>query len=233
MRDGLQLHNPGDLSPVVEPAWVSQTPWPIKPDIVLEGGNPGSLLTKQIRHRHTEWIQTMPDNTVQPTNVHNNDYDECRHCPNDAHGHHDHGRYPVSGPRPSATCSSTQPMDTTDAKRDRWAGISRRQRAAYIHRYGFGVPTADRALRSATDALTLVVQDTIHPFERGALQEMHLHDLPWPREELADLGEVPVKIRVTLSYFIEPSPTAQRRSIPIPLCLSPAPVRPSGARRDQ
>jgi hypothetical protein len=87
------------------------------------------------------------------------------------------------------------------------AGTSRRQRGAFIRRYGFGVPTAERALRSATDALTLVVQDTIHPFHRGALREMHLHDLAWPRDELSDLGEVPVRMRVTLSYFIEPSPT--------------------------
>jgi hypothetical protein len=36
---------------------------------------------------------------------------------------------------------------------------------------------------------------------------MHLHDLPWPRDVLADLGETPVRMRVTLSYFIEPSPT--------------------------
>jgi hypothetical protein len=87
------------------------------------------------------------------------------------------------------------------------AGTSRRQRGALIRRYGFGVPSTERALRSATDALTLIVQDAIHPFRRGALREMHLHDLPWPRDELADLGEVPVKMRVTLSYFIEPSPT--------------------------
>lgn len=69
------------------------------------------------------------------------------------------------------------------------------------------MPTLERALRSATNALTLIVQDTIHPFFRGALREMHLHDLPWPRDVLADLGETPVRMRVTLSYFIEPSPT--------------------------
>ena len=84
---------------------------------------------------------------------------------------------------------------------------NRRQRAKYIRRYGFGVPTLERAIRSAANALTLVVQDTIHPFRRGALREMHLHDLPWPRDVLADLAETPVTMRVTLSYFIEPSPT--------------------------
>jgi hypothetical protein len=86
-------------------------------------------------------------------------------------------------------------------------GDSRRQRAALLRRYGFGIPSRDRVLRSATNALTLIVQDTIHPFENSKLREMHLHELPWPRDVLADLGELPVTMRVTLSYFIEPSPT--------------------------
>lgn len=41
----------------------------------------------------------------------------------------------------------------------------------------------------------------------GKLREMHIHDLPWPCDVLADLGEAPVRLRATLSYFIEPSPT--------------------------
>lgn len=35
---------------------------------------------------------------------------------------------------------------------------------------------------------------------------MALHEIPWPSEVLIGLGEAPVKMRVTLSYFIDPSP---------------------------
>lgn len=35
---------------------------------------------------------------------------------------------------------------------------------------------------------------------------MHLYNLPWPKDELLGLGEIRVKMRVTLSYFIEPGP---------------------------
>jgi hypothetical protein len=35
---------------------------------------------------------------------------------------------------------------------------------------------------------------------------MHLHRLPWPAQVLQDLADVEVRMRVTLSYFIEPSP---------------------------
>ncbi|MGH8727550.1 MAG: S8 family peptidase, partial [Burkholderiales bacterium] len=56
------------------------------------------------------------------------------------------------------------------------------------------------------DSLTLVLQATFHPFEDGKMREMHLHALPWPKEILEGLGETPVRLRVTLSYFIEPNP---------------------------
>ena len=35
---------------------------------------------------------------------------------------------------------------------------------------------------------------------------MHLHRLPWPRDELLALGDQDVELRVTLSYFVEPNP---------------------------
>jgi hypothetical protein len=82
----------------------------------------------------------------------------------------------------------------------------KRARARLVRRYGFGVPSLDRALRSANDALTLVVQAEIHPFADGKMREMHLYELPWPKEVLEGLGQTSVRLRVTLSYFIEPNP---------------------------
>ena len=74
-----------------------------------------------------------------------------------------------------------------------------------------GVPRLDRALRSAADALTLISQATIRPFEGGSsvkkVREMNLHELPWPQKQLESLGSTQVRLRVTLSYFIEPNPS--------------------------
>jgi hypothetical protein len=36
---------------------------------------------------------------------------------------------------------------------------------------------------------------------------MQLYELPWPIDQLRDLGDLPVELRVTLSYFIEPNPS--------------------------
>lgn len=62
-------------------------------------------------------------------------------------------------------------------------------------------------------SLTLVAQQGIQPFvirddgkKTRATNEMHLYHLPWPQDELLELGETNVRMRVTLSYFVEPGP---------------------------
>jgi hypothetical protein len=64
---------------------------------------------------------------------------------------------------------------------------------------------------SASNSLTLIVEDELQPFEKlkdkdPTTCDMHLHDLPWPLEILESLGAADVEMRVTLSYFIEPNP---------------------------
>ncbi len=69
----------------------------------------------------------------------------------------------------------------------RGSGDRKRARLRLARRYGFGVPSLERAVRSANDALTLVAQATISPFAAGRMREMHLHALPWPTAGSKDL----------------------------------------------
>lgn len=76
---------------------------------------------------------------------------------------------------------------------------------------GYGVPNFERAISSRNNALTLVSQETIQPFRyndsnKPSVNEMHIYELPWPRDILLALAESPVRLRVTLCYFIEPGP---------------------------
>ena len=75
---------------------------------------------------------------------------------------------------------------------------------------GYGVPNLDRALYCASNSLTLISQATLQPYdkrnERYVTRDMHLYSLPWPSDALSELGEMPVRMRVTLSYFVEPGP---------------------------
>ena len=88
--------------------------------------------------------------------------------------------------------------------------------AELLQRFGFGKPNRERALLSLDNALTMIVQDEIQTYRRGAsnsiaLGEMKWHSLPWPREALEALGPEEVRLRITLSYFVEPNPSRSSR----------------------
>lgn len=80
-----------------------------------------------------------------------------------------------------------------------------------IRACGYGVPDLERAVYSAQNSVNLIIEDELQPFiKKGngnpTSNEMHMHDIPWPTDILKNLGENKVKMRVTLSYYIEPGP---------------------------
>ena len=84
-------------------------------------------------------------------------------------------------------------------------------RLSLLRRYGWGVPTGEAVLYSSRQSVTLVNQDEFVPFEGEdyKMRRFRLHTLPWPAEILAQIGDKGVRLRITLSYFVEPS--ASRR----------------------
>lgn len=102
----------------------------------------------------------------------------------------------------------------------RWTGhmdqlvaqcATKRDKADCLRRFGYGVPDLGRAIASAVDDLALVAQNTIRPFrlERGSVRfnESHIYQLPWPRDVLEQLDNTRVRLKVALSYFVEPNPS--------------------------
>lgn len=224
----------GDLSPFSRTSRLFKSQWPSKPEVVLEGGNaalpPGG--------GNADWPDSLavlttawnpPERLITTTNATSAATAAAAYLAASIAA-----EYPGFWPETIRAliihaAEWTQPM----RQHFNEAGTSKRQREMLVRRYGFGVPTLERCLRSAANALTLVVQDTIHPYSAGKLREMHIHDLPWPREELAELGEAPVRLRATLSYFIEPSPTRPWMASPVSLCVTPATLRPASCHGDK
>lgn len=79
-----------------------------------------------------------------------------------------------------------------------------------LRKFGHGVPSFERARASAENHLALVAQNEIKPFKTDAgakkFSDCHFYRLPWPKEILEELGEQDVRLKLTLSYFIEPNP---------------------------
>jgi len=205
--DWVPVAPPGELSPFSRTSVSFQSQWPIKPEIVLEGGNtarsPGGEIDWPESLQLLTTHRTPAQRLLTTTNATSAATAQAAQLAGAIAA-----EYPSLWPETirALLVHSAEWTPAMHAQLDA-AGNSRRARETLIRRYGFGVPSSDRALRSAGDALTLVLQDTIRPFEDSRLREMHTHDLPWPTEALEDLAEAPVRLRVTLSYFIEPNPT--------------------------
>jgi hypothetical protein len=78
--------------------------------------------------------------------------------------------------------------------------------------YGYGQPNLRRALSSAENAVTLTFEGQLQPYRKVGSEirtfQMHVHQLPWPIAALEELDTAMIRMRVTLSYFIEPSPSS-------------------------
>ena len=203
----------GGLSPFSTTSLTWERHWPLKPDVVLEGGNAAqdalsavemsslSLLTAH--YRPADRLFCTANATSAATALAARMSAQIMTA------------YPDLWPE-TIRALIVQSAEWTDAMK-RFFLPSRKEPSKIdyqrlVQRCGFGAPNLDRALWSVSNSLTMVVQERLHPFKREpgkqtTLRDMHLHSLPWPQDVLEDLGETPVEMRVTLSYFIEPSPS--------------------------
>jgi hypothetical protein len=213
---GVALAPSGDLAPSSRTAsWLSH--WPIKPDVVFEGGNwvvngapppmgHSALALLTTDHQFPTRAFTTCGETsgaaALGARAITELWSDYRHL------------WPetiraifVSSARWTQQMRSHLPA--TPAKGDF---------GRLFQRYGYGVPDMERARRSASNALTLVVQDSITPYRKSdkpsaehVHNEMKLFELPWPVEELRKLTNTPVTLRVALSTFIRPDPSEPAR----------------------
>lgn len=200
----------GELSPfsTTSAQW-DHDKWPIKPEIVFEGGNAAKT--------PEGWIDDPDD--LRPLST----------CHDFTRAHF----WPFGGTSAAAAQVAWMAARIQATYPDLWpetlrgllvhsaswtptmlaqfrSGTGKGAYQTILRSCGYGVPDLEKALSCARNSLTLVCQESIQPFVvRGATRatkDMHLYALPWPAEELLRLGETPVRMRVTLSYFIEPGP---------------------------
>jgi Subtilase family len=197
----------GDLSPYSRTSVSFHRSWPAKPDVVLEGGNvarspegrfdsPYSFqrLTTKAPLRDARLLTVIGQTSAATA--------QAAHLAASIQA-----EYPSLWPETVRALLVHSAEWTPRMRAEVNAAHLRADRDVLRRRYGMGVPSFARATRSAADALTMIVQDELHPFdEEGRMRDMHVVDLPWPTDILSDLGAAPVRLRVTLSYFVEPNP---------------------------
>ena len=217
LQDHAPLAQPGELSPFSSTSLVwDEKKWPVKPEILLEGGNvargPGgtfsvhddlSLLTTghQPNQRQFDSINATSAAAAQAAWM----------------AAQIQARYPDAWPE-TIRGLMIHTAEWPDALKRQFLGgngqgeYSKTEYGQLLRICGYGVPNLGRALACASNSLTLISEAEIQPYTKKegsssySTKDMHLHRLPWPRDILLSLGEREIAMRVTLSYFIEPGP---------------------------
>ena len=202
----------GGLSPFSTTSLTWEGHWPLKPDIVLEGGNAATDRLGPVSMASLSLLTTnhLPDRLFTTTNA-----TSAAAALASRLGAQVMAAYPQLWPETVRALLVHSAKWTSEMKRQFLPRVGVPRKSDYrklLRRCGFGVPDIDRALWSVKNSLTMVVEESLQPFGRGTgrepiLRDMHLHRLPWPRDVLENMGATRVEMRVTLSYFIEPNPS--------------------------
>ncbi len=208
--DGYQPIAPrGGICPTsrTSDSWEEKT-WPIKPDIVMEGGN--------YIHSQSMGIDGCDDLALLTTTLDSTGRLLTSSC--------DTSAATAQAARIAAILMADYPHLWPETIRGllvhsaEWKEEMKRQvpgdrevdRHKRLRCFGYGVPDLDRARYTVENCVSLVHQGIIQPFKLDGSQDktnhFMLHSLPWPRAALEQLHEQDVTVKITLSYFIEPSP---------------------------
>lgn len=196
----------GDISPYSRTSTLWHKKWGIKPDVVCEAGN--AALDKL-----NNTIESLEDFSLMTTN--SNSLVESFKF--------------INGTSPATAQVSYIAANIMNKYPELWpqtvrglivhsADWTKKMKSKYLDNHtkseysnllkkcGYGVPSLERAINTVENRVNLIIEDTIKPYDKKSMNEMHLHEIPWPEDILRELGDVEATMKITLSYFIEPYP---------------------------
>lgn len=203
----LGMAEKGGLCPYSRTSQIWDDVWPIKPEICCDGGN---LATNGFNWMDSDDLSKLTISNDLPTN-----YFTTIRATSSATAQASWMAARIMDAHPGIWPETVRALLIHSA---RWTDTMKRQflpendtakspRRELLRACGWGVPNIDYALGSLDNRVNLIIQGEIQPFkDDGTCNEMRIHELPWPKEELLKLSEKEVELRVTLSYFIEPNP---------------------------
>jgi hypothetical protein len=202
------LATAGDVSPSSRTSLLWERRWPIKPEILLEGGNWAESPAKAAWDTPDDLalLTTSPNLTGRLLQAFGDTSAATALASRMAA--QIQGAYPAYWPE-TIRALMVHSAEWTPVMRARLNPENKTGRARLLRMYGYGVPSLERALWCAANDLTMVIERRIVPFANGKMKEMALYKLPWPRQALLDLADEPVQLRATLSYFVEPNPASR------------------------
>lgn len=206
-----RLTKPKELSPYSSTSFSWKNSWPIKPEIVCDGGDVASDGNKYFMG--ADELSKLTLNKDILSNLFN---------------------FSCATSAATAQCSyiaaelfSMYPDMRPETLRGliihsaRWSKPMLNQFCIDTHRKrnfnkllrtcGYGIPNLDIARDTLNNRVNMILEEEIQPYKKTKssdikMNEMHIHTLPWPEMVLQSLENETISVRITLSYFIEPSP---------------------------
>ena len=195
----------GQLSPYSSTSVTWSNKWPVKPEILLDGGNMATNDTDYTECDDLSVLTTYRNHLVRPFSTIWGTSSATAQASWMAA--QIYAEYPGIWPETVRALLVHSARWTNSMHRQFCKEDSKTKGRKYLLRTcGYGVPNLSRAIQCVDNSVNLIIQGELQPFTKNHMNEMHLHDIPWPKEVLRSLGEIKASIRVTLSYFIEPGP---------------------------
>lgn len=197
------------LSPFSTTSMTWEDKWPIKPEVVFEGGNvavdSSGFTTECDDLRLISTFHKPHEKLLEAFSMTSAATAQAAHFAAQIQS-----RYPDYWPE-TIRALMVHSAKWPEALKNQFADNNNKNELKKVLRAcGYGVPCLDLALYCASNSLTLIAETEIQPFEKDGSEyktkDMHLYNLPWPTSELQDLGETEVEMKITLSYFVEPGP---------------------------
>lgn len=207
-----------DISPYSRTSCLFSSAWPIKPEVLFEGGN------KVVHNDHNvyqhdalepvacsgnfkEQAFTNINATSASTGLSGNFIGELM------------ATYPLFWPETirGLIIHSAEWSETMKNKLP--SNYNKSDINKLSHIFGYGIPNLQKAKYSALSALTIIAQKdnfqvfvpkngSLSPKEKEKSSSILFVKLPWPKELLTnELGQRKIKLTITLSYYIEPNPS--------------------------
>lgn len=205
----------GAMSPCNTTSITWESTWCRKPDIVMEGGNQALQHQGVLTPDSLQLLSTSKGTTLTWLTAFGDTSGATALASRFAAQLYTH--YPKLWPETIRaitihTADWTSEMLGEDKKHLRQLKLE--QKLKLLQTVGYGIPNLQRALYSADNSLSLIAEAILKPYKREKSRiktdQFHLYQLPWPREVLSELFDAPVRLIVTLSYFIEPNPGNKR-----------------------
>lgn len=200
----------GELSPTSTTSLLwNESDWPIKPEIVMEGGNYGKDKTGFITNNESLSLITT-----------NKDFQSklLTQCLDTSAATAQASRYAalVAAEYPEFWLETIRGILVHSADYQKLnlgypqiQKLSKPGKINILRKFGYGHPDLSIALSSGKSFCTLIIQDELQPFLKDGssikTNEIKFYNLPLPTIALNQIPLEDVELKVTLSYFIEPN----------------------------